>query len=86
MSIKWEKLGFIKASEYRLKVMNKLKKGSETPSNIAQSVDLRQNHVSATLTELADKELVKVMNPDAQKGRLYSLTDEGKELAEELGK
>lgn len=86
MSIKWEKLGFIKASEYRLKVMNKLKKGPETPSNIAQSVDLRQNHVSATLTELSDKELVKVMNPDAQKGRLYSLTDEGEELAEELGK
>jgi predicted transcriptional regulator len=84
MSTNWQKLGFIKASEYRMKIINALNNGPETPSNIAQSVDLRQNHVSATLTKLSDKELVKLMNPDAQKGRIYSLTDEGKELADKL--
>jgi predicted transcriptional regulator len=49
-----------------------------TPSEIANKVNLRLNHVSMVLTDLKDKKLVECLNEETKKGRLYQLTKLGK--------
>lgn len=52
------------------------------PSEIAYSVDLSSKNVSRYLKELKDKKLIVCLNESAKLGRLYKLTDEGKEILE----
>jgi predicted transcriptional regulator len=80
----WDKFGFIKASDYRRKVLISLSNSPKTPTEISESTDIHRSHVSNTLNELSKKELVEVLNPDATKGRLYSLTKEGEAFTEKL--
>jgi len=82
----WKKYGFIIASEYRKKVVLSLLEGPRTPKQIAMAVNLYLSHVSKTLNELQDHEIVKCLTPDLKRGRIYELTTEGKELAKYLRK
>ena len=44
-----------------------------------------QNHISNTLKELKDHELVEcINNPEVRKGRLYRLTDKGELINKKL--
>jgi len=78
-------ISLIKSSEYRHKVLKAI--GSEvlTPSEIAKKTDLRLNHVSMVLTDLKDKKLVKCLNEETKKGRLYELTELGKNAIAKSG-
>jgi len=57
-----------------------------TPSDIAKELDIRINHVSKYLTELKNKKLIVCLNEYAKKGRLYQLTELGKQIFIELKK
>jgi len=50
------------------------------PTSIAQHCGVRSNHISKTLKELKERDLVVCINEDAHKGRLYKLTELGKEI------
>ena len=41
---------------------------------------IRTNHISKVLSELKSKEIVECINEEARKGRLYRLTDTGKDV------
>lgn len=71
-------ISLIKSSEYRHKVLKAISNEILTPSEIAKKVGLRLNHVSMVLTNLKESNLVKCLNEDAKKGRLYQLTELGK--------
>ncbi len=45
---------------------------------------IRTNHISKVLSELKSKEIVECINEEARKGRLYRLTDTGKEVLESI--
>lgn len=77
-------VGFVMASDYRLIVLNALDNRMNIPSNIAEEVNIKTNHVSNVLKELKDKKLVECLNEDAKKGRLYQVTDLGKEVIKRL--
>lgn len=81
-----EKLGlaaYILTSKYRIKVLHVLKEHDfMTPKYIALHCSILQNHISKTLKELKNKELVECINPEAKKGRLYRLTPLGGEIYE----
>ncbi len=68
----------LKSSEYRLKIVKAI--GSETlmPSEIAEKTNIRLNHVSTVLKELKNSGIVKCLNEEERKGRLYELTELGK--------
>jgi len=78
-------ISLIKSSEYRHKVLKAIGNEVITPSEIARKVDLRLNHVSAVLTDLKDKKLVKCLNEETKKGRLYQLTELGKNAIAKYG-
>ncbi len=78
-------ISLIKSSEYRQKVLKAIGKEVLTPSEIAKKVDLRLNHVSMVLTDLKDKKLVRCLNEETKKGRLYELTELGKDAIAKYG-
>ena len=54
------------------------------PKEIAERSGIKVNHVSKVLSELRNKELIELLNPEVKKGRLYRLTDAGKNIVDKL--
>lgn len=76
---------YVKISNYRVKVMNTLEPGEvKIPKEIAKDTDIIPNHISKTLRELKDNNLIECINEEARKGRLYRLTPLGIEVKQYL--
>ena len=71
-------VSLLKSSAYRLKIIRAIGDGTLTPSEIANKVNIRLNHVSTFLRDLKNNKLVKCLNEENKKGRLYQLTELGK--------
>lgn len=74
--------GWIKASSYRNRVMINLGNKTKTPSSIARDSQIKMNHVSMVLKALKEKKLIICLNEDSKKGRLYQMTDLGKQVVQ----
>ena len=83
-SIDWEKYGYVKSSNYRQNILIELEKFPQTPTDLRNKTDFHRSHISSVLQDLAGEDLVECLNPDAKKGRVYGLTDEGEEIVEAL--
>lgn len=79
-----EKLGWLKASEYRKNILIAINGKRLTPKEIAGETEYYLSHVSNTLSDLEDKNLTECLTPSRNKGRIYVLTDEGQEMLREL--
>jgi len=77
-------ISLLKSSEYRLKIIKAIGKDTVTPSEIAKKIGIRLNHVSMFLKELKENNLVKCLNEDTRKGRLYELTELGQNAINKL--
>jgi predicted transcriptional regulator len=77
----WNKYGYIFASDYRKKVVSSLLKGPKTPKQIALEINLYLSHVSKTLNELQERGVAECLTPTLKRGRIYNLTEEGREIA-----
>ena len=75
-----EIIEFVKRSQYRQRVLISLDGNVLMPKEIAKRSDIKTNHVSKVLSELKNKGLVELINPEARKGRLYRLTDKGEKV------
>lgn len=88
MSQKDDKLlkltSYVKISKYREKTLKSIGNNVKIPTNIAKDSSIRTNHISKVLSELKSKEIVECINEEARKGRLYRLTDTGKEVLESI--
>lgn len=73
--------GWVKASSYRNRIMINLGNKTKTPSSIARDSQIKMNHVSMVLKALKEKKLIVCLNEDSKKGRLYQMTDLGKQVA-----
>jgi len=79
---KIDKFGFVRASRYRNNILLFVGDSVKKPSEIANSVGVSDKNVSRYLKDLKEKNLIVCLNENAKMGRLYKLTDEGKELLE----
>ena len=78
-----ECLGLIKASKNRSKTFCQIgNKDYITPSEISNSTGIIINHVSNILKDLKLAKLIKCVNDESKKGRLYVLTENGKKIYE----
>ena len=66
------------------KTLKSIGNNVKIPTNIAKDSGIRTNHISKVLSELKSKEIVECINEEARKGRLYRLTDTGKEVLESI--
>lgn len=79
-----EEIEYINRSQYRIKVMKSLDGEVKIPSEIANDTEIFQNHISNTLRQLKEHELIECINPEVRKGRLYRLTDKGEEVTKNI--
>ncbi|MCD2204524.1 helix-turn-helix domain-containing protein [Halobacterium sp. KA-6] len=84
--IDWDVLGFVVASDYRRAVVDALDDaGPATPTTLGERTNLAITHVSRTLTELRERDVVELLVPeDRKKGRIYGLTEDGQQLVGEI--
>jgi len=75
---------FVQRSTYRQKVLTSLDGNVLMPKEIAERSNIKTNHVSKVLSELKSKELIEIINPEARKGRLYRLKNDGKMVLDYL--
>jgi len=80
----WRDYGFVIASRYRKAVLQALSHRPKAPKEIAVEAGLSLSHVSRALSQLAKKELVVCVNPEAVKGRIYELTPRGQKVRDFL--
>ena len=76
---------FINKSSYRVNVLKDLSDGDvKMPRDIAVDCNILPNHISNVLTQLRELDLLECINPEYRKGRLYRLTDDGKNITKDL--
>ena len=75
---------YVQISKYREKTLKSIGDDVKIPTNIAKDSGIRTNHISKVLSELKNKEIVECINEEARKGRLYRLTDTGKEVLDTI--
>ena len=77
-----EGISIIEMSTHREKVLKDLKNKVKTPSKIGKSINISTSNVSRALQELHRNDLVICLNPEKKVGRLYKITDLGKQVLE----
>jgi predicted transcriptional regulator len=80
----FEELGWVKASEYRKKILNGLKEKPQTPKDLSDRSNYYLSHVSKTLKELEKHELAECVTPDRKKGRIYKITKKGEKIQRQI--
>lgn len=81
-----EKIAYVLASEHRKNIILYLDDKLYTPKQIGDAINVRTNHISNLLAQLRKQDLVYNTTPRIRKGRLYSLTDDGKKVLEYIKK
>ena len=75
---------YVQISKYREKTLKSIGNDVKIPTHIAEDSGIRTNHISKVLSELKSKDIVECINEEARKGRLYRLTDTGKDVLESI--
>ena len=71
---------YIDRSKQRKEIVSILSNDSfKKPSDLAKELNIRTNHVSRVLKDLKEENIVICVNEEEKRGRLYKLTDKGKE-------
>lgn len=80
----WKKYGYVLSSTYRQKIILSLKESPKTPKQISLESKLHLSHVSSTIRDLCNGDIVKCLTPDLRKGKIYGLTKDGEEIADKI--
>ena len=75
---------YVLISKYRERTLKSIGDNVKIPTHIAKDSGIRTNHISKVLSELKSKDIVECINEEARKGRLYRLTDTGKEVLDTI--
>ncbi|MCL2115934.1 MAG: MarR family transcriptional regulator [Methanobrevibacter sp.] len=80
-----KEISFVKMSKHRQKVLISLKDNElKLPSEITKDTKLVFSDVSRSLKSLKEKKLVLCLNEDDNQGRLYQITNKGKEVLKHI--
>jgi predicted transcriptional regulator len=82
----WNKYGRVLASKHRTSVIRVLSNTNTTPKEISLAAKIPLSHVSNLLRELTEEGLVVCLTPKLRRGRIYTLTAAGKNVASELAR
>lgn len=82
----WSKFSYVEMSKNRTETLRVLSESDKpmTPTEVSGELDITFNSASRDLRQLAEKELVKCINPDAPQYRRYKATDDGREIFEKF--
>ena len=78
--VDWEDVGYVLASQLRIQALRILRRKEVIPSKLAQMMERSRSTVSTLLKGLGQQGLVTCLNPERRKGRIYAITDIGREV------
>lgn len=68
-------------SSHRTTVLQRLAEGAAIPAQIRDDTGLEYSRISEALNKLRDRDLIElIVDEDTKRGRLYSITDGGKDV------
>lgn len=79
----WADYSFVIRSKHRKRVFELLDK-PKTPSQLAEELKLNLGFVSNILISLIERGLIKCLNPNEKRHRLYVRTEKGETLIKEI--
>lgn len=89
MSVDYDTVSYVISSKYRERVAARLAVNPATPSTISDETGDGIAHISRAISGMREEGLVELLvSEDRRKGRLYGLTDKGREVyqqAENMG-
>lgn len=77
-----EQVAYVLASDHRKNIILFMGDELYSPKQIGDAINVRTNHISNLLAQLRKYNLVYNTTPRIRKGRLYSLTEDGKRVLE----
>jgi len=77
---KWELIGKIKSSNWRLRVLIILNENMKTPIELSKKANISSSHISEVIKDLMKMKLIECKNPNLRKGKIYAITKIGKEI------
>ena len=77
-----EQVAYVMASEHRKNIVLFMDNELYSPKQIGEAINVRTNHISNLLSQLRKYDIVYNTTPRIRKGRLYSLTDNGRKVLE----
>ncbi len=80
----WQLIGYVKSSSPRYTILKILENDILIPTDISKQSDLTPIQVSRALRDLKKHGLVKCMNEQSHKGRIYLNTETGSRILEIL--
>lgn len=84
ITMDYRALGKVKSSRHRSKILELLSESPKTPKELARQTGLHLSNLSNYLTDLRKLGLVACLTNDLRKGRIYTLTEKGKEICQYL--
>ena len=78
--------GYVISSSYREKSVKSLSKSNKIPTDLAEDIGIKTNHVSKVLRELTDSGIAECINEEKRKNRVYRLTSTGEDVAKLIDK
>lgn len=84
MAKEFNAVKYVKKSGYRTMIVKSLKRDIKIPSEIAKDNKIEQKVISNNIKQLRDKNIIECLNPEAKRGRLYRLTELGKQVGENI--
>jgi DNA-binding PadR family transcriptional regulator len=79
----WEDVSYIIRGKNRKSVILELET-PKTPTMLARTLKTSMPNISRTLTQLQNKGFVTCLTPEERVGKIYSLTDKGKETLKKI--
>ncbi len=81
----WELYSWVIRGNQRRKVVQAIDK-PKIPTEIKKEVKMSLTNVSKILSAFKKKGLVRCLTPNSKTGKIYELTEAGKNIREEMGK
>lgn len=81
----WEDVSYIVRSKIRKSVLLELKT-PKTPTILARTLKTSMPSISRALRQLQSKGFVDCLTPEERVGKIYSLTDKGKDVLKKIAR
>ena len=73
--------GYVISSSYRERSVKSLKDSNKIPTDLAEDIGVRTNHISKVLRELKECGVAECINEEKRKNRVYRLRPMGEDVA-----
>jgi len=84
--VDWDIVSFVTSSTIRFKILIALNKEKLIPSKLAKKLHYPISHISSTLKDLEEQELILCLTKMRRKNKFFTITDKGKKILEFINK